>query len=278
MGDPQKVGVAVKTIDPEILGYLRRFVVRRRMVALARAAGWAICFAIVAIAIECVADRLLQLNAIGRVVWLGITLIGVVWIIRDPILAMFRRIDRAAAADAIESRTRRFGQRLQTVASEAMGSAAMMEYLAGEVREEISGDDPTSLVSKRPAAISAAIAGILVAIVGGLAMVPSIHLPTLLARAVKPWAELPPVTTTVLSVSELSDSQNTIDVHAEQFGDEAPMISISADGMTWHRVAMTPVSSEEFVYSIGLVTRDLQYFVEAGDARSGVYRVRVKGY
>ena len=94
-------------------------------------------------------------------------------------------------------------------------------------------------------------------------------MPQLFDRAVQPWLDLPPVTTTVLAVSPgngriIQGQPLTIAVRAWRIGDDPPVIAISEDRRNWQRLGMTIGGGDQFFYNFPSVDHDFQYFVQGG--------------
>jgi len=112
-----------------------------------------------------------------------------------------------------------------------------------------------------------------------------LELPTLVRRYVLPLDATPPVTTTRITVTP-GDAEIT---QGEPLRVQAAVIRLSAAGraptlhvraraesanpQAWHVERMTATPDGEFEVQIARVDRDLDYFLTAGDARTGTYRV-----
>ena len=119
-------------------------------------------------------------------------------------------------------------------------------------------------------------------VVAGLAPLPGLGLPRLVARFVKPLAPLDPVTTTTLLVkpgdaSVVQGSPLTLVASATRLPDPAPVLHWSEDGAAWSQEAMEPAgdkgSAKGFAYAMPAVDKDFRYYVTGGDARSHTFRV-----
>lgn len=282
------IAAASTTFVPaEIRSYVGAFVWRRRWVALLRAVGWAIAFAVAWLSLCCVADRILALDRVVRSALLAANILGILALLWPAVARMFRkRIDWTAAAAQIEGRGEKFAQRLVTITSQMQsepaqrGSEQMLAAIGEALRADLRRGDAAALAPLRAAtgawitAVGMILLFLLAAEISWLAM------PQLLARALEPWVTRPAVTTTTLWIQPgdariRQGSDLTISVRAARLGDEPPTLWISSDdGRTWQGQPMAAAQAG-FALTLGDVQRDLQYFVRGGDARSDGFTVRV---
>jgi hypothetical protein len=274
-------------LPPEVRSFLGAFVARRRWLALLRAAGWAIAFAVFWLSVICALDRFFALGRIIRGELLADIAVGILILLGPAIARLFRRrIDWSAAAAQIESRGGEFGGRLLTITSQMLSEPVYRgsEQLLASVRRDLGADlrrrRPASLAPLRAATWPWAVALAALLIFAALAAIPWLQMPRLLARALEPWAAWPPVTTTSLRVDPgnariRQGTDLTITVHATRLGDNPPLLSLSSDdGRTWQTQPMA-AASDHFELALGAVQTDLQYFIEGGDARTDRFTIHV---
>ncbi len=280
------------SLPPAVRSYVHGYVVRGRRLALLRRLGFALSVLLVWAMLCCGADRLLQLPAGVRLAALLAGAAAVAAIVARPLRRWLGgQADWVAAAQEIERQNPRFDQRLVTVTSrllgrpEHRGSDEILEHLVYQVDREVSEQRSAALLPLRSAA--APWLGLLLSLAGaaGLCFVPGLGLLRLGARFAAPWGSFPPVTTAHLSIypGDLDVPQSNplqIDAEAQRLEGGQLWLSISDDGTTWSRSAMTATSvgaggDGRYSFTVASVDRDLQYFVSGGDARSPRYTVRV---
>ena len=268
--------------------FTRSFVTRMRHLLLVRAMlrlavfviGWSVAWAVV--------DRFAHLPGWARAVVVGVNLLAVLWV-GWRTLRRWHRPDvlwQQAAAE-IERRDPRLTDRLQTVVSQSRmhasvrASDALLATLAGDVSDSLAGRDATRLVPLTalvPAGLALLAA---LGLTGGLALFPYLGLPRLIERQYRPFANLPPVTTTLLTVEPgdvdlAQGSTLTIRVRAVRLG--GGLVSLYT-GRSAGEVAFSQImpldADGAFVVPVKNVDQDLYYRVEGGDARSALYAARV---
>src|SRR5438270_867764 len=97
-------------LPPSVAAYLSEFVVRRRRVAVLRAAGWSLYAFLLWLLLSCAADRLIHLPAWTRMLLLAIGVSGSLGIFAWPLRRLRRQVDWVEVATTIEQRTGCFGQ------------------------------------------------------------------------------------------------------------------------------------------------------------------------
>ena len=143
-------------LGPTITSYLDRFERRRRRQRIVRAVGTAVMLTLLWASLWCVADRLAGLPGMVRLAALLVNGAGVFAVVTPSLLALARPADVRGAAAEIERRRRRFGERLMTITSRALGeesirgSSDMLRAIGEEVRAEAAGHDPADLLPWRP--------------------------------------------------------------------------------------------------------------------------------
>jgi hypothetical protein len=267
-----------------IADFLRRFVWRRRRVALVRALSLSVMFGLLWLLAWGVVDRFMGLPALVRTINL-LLLAGIVaWLLRRPVAAWLdRRIDWLAAARQLDRRDPRFNELLPTIVSESMdrrGSAQLLEQLVLQAETCIAEHDPRRLVRSVPARNAAMTAGIAVLAYSLLCGWPWLGLPRLTLRQIAPFASTPPVTTTRLILApvprELVQGKPlTISVRAEPLLGGTVLLRMSSDEQTWASVGMNPAPGGAYTYTIPSLLRDLKYQLTAGDAQAGPFTVHV---
>lgn len=276
----------LSTLPPTIRSYLDDFVVRRRRVALARAAGIALAAFLVWMLGCCVVDRFAHLPGGVRLAALLVGIVAAAARIGPALLALHRQIDCVAAAEAVERQDNRFEQRLVTVTSRLLGAADyrgsddILIRLIREVGEQVAAARAHRLIPLRPALGPWALCLVLALLGCGLMKVPGLGMSALMGRFLNPLAGIPPVTTTHLAVApgncDLVQSRPlTIEVAAEQLGESPVTLHLNDDERDWTRVTMSPAGGNRFTFALASVDRDLRYYVTGGDARSPDYLIRV---
>lgn len=180
-------------LPPIIHAYLRDFIIRRRRLMLLRSLGIALSFFTGWLILWCLADHLIQLDAMARFIGLA-TGIFLGLIILFPALreSLYARINWVASAEEIEDRDPRFGEQLQTLVSQLLspparrGSPELLNDLLREVSVQAESGKPAVLLPWRTVAGPwIACAALLLSIVIGAA-VPRLNLPILIERFLAP--------------------------------------------------------------------------------------------
>src|SRR5688572_8876386 len=138
-----------------IVTYLSRFSWRRRAQRLMRALGLVALFSIVWAATWCAVDRLVALPASVRLAGPCVNGAAAAVLIARPIGEMVRRRDWVALARQVETRDKRWQERLWTVTSRTFGparfrgSAELLGALMDEVSREAQVADARGLLPWR---------------------------------------------------------------------------------------------------------------------------------
>jgi hypothetical protein len=270
---------------PGVSRFLIRFVARHRRLALLRAIGWGVALALIWFLISCLTDRLFHLPRSLRVLWLASDVAVFGFMMLPTAARLFARpIDWIEAANQVERLTPRFGQRLQTAASQMLerpayrGSQPMLDSILNQVDSQIRAVNLKSLISLLPVWRAWTALASVVVLCAALIVIPGLGMPRLLSRGILPWRDLSPVTTTTLIV-EPGDAQVpqgrdlNITVNAQRVGDALPVIATSEDGNTWQRQTMTYLSPDRFSFVLSNIDRDLKYFVKGGDTQSPSFTI-----
>lgn len=265
---------------------LEQFVKRRRRVratgvlclALSAALAWLIGGAII--------DRVAQLPVWGRSLVLGgFLLLLALAVGRGLVLLLSRQFNRLIAARQIESMEPSLRDALITVVSqEALppaqrASAAMVELVKVDVADHLERARPHRRMTMRHArpAIAVLVFVLVTALI--LACIPWLGLPQLVMRQLMPLADIPPVTTTHIEVStgslDLPQGQS-LAIVADVTRNEGPVtLLVGENPEQLQPIAMARVFGDRYTVTLPTVERDFTYRVEAGDARSMNYAVRV---
>ena len=277
----------IDVLPPEVRGYVRRFVNRRRRLALLKALGLAVAFALSWMLLWCMADRLIAFPGRLRLALLVIGAAAVTVLLARPLRgALRRRIDWIEAAGQIESRNTVFAQRLQTLTSQLLsrpehrGSEEILDHLAQQVSEQAAAEMPRRLIPWRLVLRPWITAGLLTGLTAGLMQVPWLDLPTLMRRFARPLAAIAPVTTTRLIVQpgniDIPQGQPLdLLVATERLGNSAVQLHLAGEGESWSHLAMAERGDDRFAYTLSSVDHDLRYYITGGDAASEMYFVRV---
>jgi hypothetical protein len=276
-------------LPPPIRELLKRFVRRRRRIAIARAVGIALALAALWLLAWGVVDRLFPLHWIVRSILLLKLVAIVMLVLARPLRALLRRqVDWPQAAKQIEQRDPRFGEALATVVSQrsngssGRASPQLLDRLSEQVVSELGNSRQIArkLARVRPA-VTALAAGVAAGfILFDLSLWPWLGLSQLLARQVMPLGSVPPVTTTRLEVltgaaQVVQGRPLTIIARATPPDSAAPTLRTTIDGQTWSSIPMTAASDGSLFFTLASVTRDMRYQVAAGDALSALHEVRV---
>ena len=273
-----------------IVTYLTRYARRRRAQRLVRRCGLAVFFTLSWALAWCLLDRELGF-ARGVRGAAGATNIGVVLLIVAPVARrMVMKTNLLAAADEVERRDRRFAERLRTVVSRALGpanlpgSSTLLGALSEEVLDEVARQRrPGELLPWGPALRPWTAGAILAGIFAALALVPVLDMPRLMRRYAMPLRDIAPAATTRLFVTpgdvDLPQGQ-TLRVRAsvQRLGASSLTLHVRPRGQDWTEMPMTLDTGESAVaYEARMpnVTRETEYYVTGGDARSDRFEVRV---
>lgn len=238
--------------------------------------------------LACAIDRFV---ALPRPLRLTAALGGLLLFLWPPISALIiacRRPDWIAAAVEIERRDHRFAQRLITVASESVaplnqrGSEQICRRLAEEVEALLTTSPRIRPLPDMKAALPWAICALLAICFVLLAQIPDLGMRQLAVRFFKPWAMLPPVTTTQLLISPgdvqiMQSAPLTIEATARRLGDSSVMLFLNDEGHQWTAVPMSSEGANLWRYTLPAVDRDVRYRVTAGDARSPEFTISTLG-
>jgi hypothetical protein len=289
MGDAQTCGMGMSdpTIIPNsIRRYLRRYVMRRRRIALMRRLGIAAAFSMLWMLGCAVIDRIVPMPGALRAVLFTIDVLAVVTLLLRPLVAIFRRqFDWQAAAAQVERRDPRFSGQLETVVSQLLlpaqirASSPMVSRIAGEAGALAAQGKSSRLIALAPA-LRPWLLAIAIALLGaGLWRNSWLELPTLLRRELMPLARINAVTTARISVEpgdvDLNQGESCTVVARTQHLGSPPMIRLSNDGREFTSHAMSALGADQFSFTLQQVDRDWQYDVSGGDARSETYTIRV---
>ncbi|HZK82131.1 MAG TPA: hypothetical protein VFC46_13710, partial [Humisphaera sp.] len=274
-------------LPPSLRNYLREFVTRWRRLALLRAVGTGMSVFVIWTFLACLTDRWLRMPGAVREVLLIAGAVGAAVIALIRILPLRGEIDWVAMAGVIEENDPRFQQRLITVTSRVLGAAdyrgsdEILSHLVREVGMTASAASPAKLLSIRSIAKSWAPLLIGIAIMLGLSRIPAFGESRLLARFLMPLSDLPPVTTTELTVAPgnvdvfQSDALH-INVTTRHLGASPVWLFLNDDGANWSRYTMDDAGAGRYSFTLNAVGRDVRYYVSGGDATSPAYSVRVK--
>jgi hypothetical protein len=272
-------------LPPAVVSYLRRFAIAGRRIALLRAGGIALAAVLVWGAFCCGIDRLLQLSQMARACLLACGLgIGALIVAR----ALWRasgRVDWVDIAGQIERRDPRFSQSLLTVVSQLTGdrtnrgSEEMLSHVLRDVEFHVAAKPARNVASIATVATPWLACAVVVGSAIALSRHPQLGVTQLAGRFFSPLSDIPPVTTTQITVSPgdrdiVQSDALRIEARVQRLGGDAVFLFLNTQG-DWYRVAMNSTDGSTFVYSLASVDRDVRYYVAAGDAVSRIYLVRV---
>jgi len=265
---------------------MRRFVWRRRRLRAAGAACVGGALVLAWLLAGGLVDRVARLGSAPRLAMLvALLLILAGSFMRVVMLLIDRRFNRQIAARQIESMDGDLAERLMTVITQAelpaaqRGSAGLTAVLADEVTLHLHRAPPDQRLTWRFVRPAVVLLTLLVLIAIGLYFVPSLGLPRLIARQLFPLADLPPVTTTRIDVVtgsvDLPQGQ-ALAVVADIAGSEGPVtLLIGSDDNQLQPIAAARVFGGRYSATVKSIDSDQIYRVQAGDATSKAFHVRV---
>lgn len=265
---------------------LQEFVRRRRRVRATGVLCLALSAALAWLTTGAVIDRVAQLPPLGRGIVLGgFVLLLALAIGRGLVLLLSRQFNRLIAARQIESMEPSLRDALITVVSQdalppsQRASPAMVELIRVGVAEHLDRSRPHRRMTLRHARPAIAVLAGVLATLLVLACIPWLGLPQLFMRQLLPLADIPPVTTTQIEVStgslDLPQGQSLAIVADVTHNDGPVTLMVGEDPDQLQPVAMARVFGDRYSATLPAVERDFTYRVEAGDARSKNYTVRV---
>lgn len=273
------------TLPPDIQAFLAAFVARRRRQLILHTFGWAIAVSLLWLILSCSIDRLLHLPASARLILLALGVLVLLLALR-PLRFLLQPIDWVEIAEQIERLHPSFQQRLITVTSRVLGESAYRgsNEILGQLLSEVSNQTAKER-GKTPRRWRAAIEPWAAATVMAcgmmlLALSPGMDLPRLTGRFFKPLASLPPVTTTRLDVRPGDLDVNSaepvkIQVNVQHLGASSVWLHLEQPA-GWSRSTMNSDAEGRYSLTLSSVDQDLHYFVNAGDATSRQYLLRVR--
>ncbi|HEY7116347.1 MAG TPA: hypothetical protein VH475_07170 [Tepidisphaeraceae bacterium] len=258
-------------------------VARGALVALAFALAWTLIVAAI--------DRLLALPPWFRCLLLVVEAGGVAAILAGPLRdAIRRRVDWVEASEALERRNAALEQRLVTVTSQLLapasyrGSPRMLDAIAGQVADNLAAQPRSSWADWRGVLRPAFAAVCLLVATAGLWGASWLDLPRLVARQARPFAGLPPVTTTQIDLTPAGATVRereplVVKATVRHLGDGTmPTIFVRGTGdADWDASPMIPVSGDAaaYTFNLGAMEQDQRFYVKAGDATTPTYDLRV---
>lgn len=279
---------AIALFPTPIRRYLGDFVARNRRIRVARAALIALALVLAWTLIVGWIDRFFPISGWARGALLAGELLAAAGILAGPLRDALRRpIDWIDASQEIERRNHSLGQRLVTVTSQLLapasyrGSAQILDALVQQVSDEIATAPRVKLTDWRTLARPAIAATTLTLATGGLWGLSWLHLPQLIDRQMRPFADTLPVTTTQIEVTPAGASvreRELLTIHAavrRSSDARSPIIHVSSDATHWDEIPMTPASVQTYAFSTSPVEQDFRYYVTAGDATTPIYSARV---
>ncbi len=270
---------------PTLDTLMAEFVRRRRRLRATGVCCLAVTAAIVWLLISSVIDRFLALSPNARLLALcGLGLLMLLAALRIARLIFSTKFDRLIAAAQIESMTPSLRDRLLTVVTQQdlpaaqRGSAQLTQLLTGDVTELLAHRRPEKLITNRYIAPAITLLVLVCVITIGLAFIPWLGLPKLLARQVMPLADIPPVTTTHIEIVtgsvSLPQGQSVAIVADITRGEGDATLLVGPDENSLQPVTMSQTFADRFAVTLPGVERDLIYRVRAGDAVSKTYQIR----
>lgn len=265
---------------------LSQFVRRRRRIRARGVACMTIAACVLWLIGTALVDRFMALPAMARLIT-GTLLVALFLGLAGRVLMLLlsRRFDRLIAASQMERLAPDLRDRLITVVTQQSlpapqrASASLTRCIADDVAMRLNERPPEKLITTRM--IRPAIVLMLASLVlaAGLLLIPSLDLPRLLARQFMPLADIPPVTTTRITVItrdvDLPQGQSLAIVADITRGDGSATLLVGADDTSLQPVTMSRSFGDRFAVSLPSVERDLVYRIRAGDAQSSAHAIRV---
>lgn len=274
------------TLPDPIRNFLSDFVARLRRLALVKAAALALAVFLAVLLMACTVDRFAHLPRTVRGVLLLVDVLAVVLVLRRPVADALRpRADWIEAAAQVEAVDSTFAQRLMTVTSQIQsnplhrGSSGMLAALVEEVSAVVSQKRGAEMLTFARIRRSITLAGCFLAVTLATLVMPWLQMPRLMQRFTRPWANLPPVTTTQLSVtpgSTVTAQGRPLRVTVAALAlDDSPVQLHVQHGDDWVVSQLDSRDPEHFAGDTPPLDRDTRYFVTGGDARSETFDVHV---
>ncbi len=273
-------------LPPAIRTYLSALAARRAKLALLHAMGRSLAMSLALVWVACLLDRLFQLPAMVRaslliihVVMVGSILTGPLWRWRNG------HVDLVATSNLAERLDPSLDGRLATATSRVLGpssyrgSTTLLDEVVNDASTRVDAGRVLQLLPNKLVMVPFVAAAVMLLLMLAMLPISWLGLPKLIARYAVPMSNLAPVTTTRLVVTPGSTTVAQgqplmVTVKAERLGDALPGIHVSNSEASWSRVAMTP-ASDGFIYRFDPLSRDVQYFITGGDARTQTFDVAV---
>ncbi len=281
-----EINFAETRLPPVLAGFVRRFVVRSRRLAVFRALGLAISFMLIWTLLWALADRMNPLTQMLRVLLLCVqSALGIALLWRPSVRLLWGAIPWRAAADEIEARDAGFGGGLETSISQWLApvahraSPALVQRITADATQAAESRNPASLLPAVTAARPLLIGFAAVLVTVALCFVSWLDMPRLLDRELMPWRGTTPVTTTRIhvlpgSTQVIQGNPLPITAKIERLGDSQPVLRWRGQDSLWSNSVMT-ASAGEYAYTLPALANAIQYEVQAGDAVSARFDVRV---
>ncbi len=273
----------MKQTFPESVDRLLREYSRQRN-ALLFWRGFLLAFIVVLgwLMVWCLVDRIAQLSAAWRTIVLLVTAAAaIVWLVL-LFRVLLSKVAPQQAAMELETIRPDLDERLATICSRLaddrdLASREMLGAIAQQVEQYIQANGIPQIVSFRSLARHITCAGIMIAVLLGMWMVPVLGMPQLMNRMLVPWVDIAPVTTTRLVTlydqNRLEVKENeTIILNANVInpGEEGVMLHYSTDGQTWESRPMQHTGLHSYQAAIGPISNDQRIYLSSGDARTKI--------
>lgn len=234
-------------------------------------------------------DNLLHPDAVGRLLlallfWATLAVGAVRWIMHR--VMEDHRDDFFAAL--MEQKHPHLGNRvinaLQLGRGNAIGAPALIDAIVRDGAHAVADVDAKSCLDQRPLQRAGIMALAIFALLFIYGMVQGARFNNGLARVLLPWASIPPFTATRVDDSSVTPGDARVaEGEAVTFlcrvkGPIPPQAQLWRRGgdNTWRAVVMLPADSpDSFVYSTPQVSESCDYFIQANDGRSKIFRVTV---
>lgn len=268
-------------MPPRLLAYLMRCIWYRRFMEAGQLLGYGIAAIAAWFIASALLDRLFGLGERTRLCLLAGDVFLFLWIVLGLLRCIFRPLNLHAAAAAVEPN---FNYRLESIVScwskpQHANSSIFASELWRSVKADLASHPPTSGIPWQLLFYPWVAVALICVAIGALWHIPTLRMDRLGLRLIHPYALIPPVTTTILTVGPgnadvIEQSLLAIHANVQRLGESIPIIHFSTDSLAFAKAPMS-LSSDGFVWNVPALEKDLTYFITGGDARTPLYHITV---
>jgi hypothetical protein len=286
MGVAAAGGLGVSDIDQQIERELRRLAKRRRWLLAIRAAAVGVAACGLWLLIACLIDRFLltppALRAASRAAWVLLLLWAVA---RTAWPLLQRRFDPLQAARWAEAVDPLWGERLSTFVTQTKlpapdrASVSLMNALRTGLAHDLTRHPPADRVRVTASRPILFLPGVVLLLWLVAWLVPALDVSRLVERQLRPWADLPPVTSTRIELAShpatLAQGKS-LAVVVDLNQDVTPvLLHVGPDAKRLRPLEMERTYEQRYTLTLPSPQEDFVYRVTAGDATSDLVPVRV---